>query len=167
MTSVKFFVQLEILEKKLSDWQSITNFILNEKTDSMRSLTKQLLELATKYMKSPPDLQEVETLGDEWSHDTFDEGEKVLLEIQREYCHSNGKLQLASLIVAGHGIICSEYLDCVKNLRITIRDYITKIRRCLPDNSGESERLKNHLNSFVEGHALPNPQHQFDFNSVN
>jgi hypothetical protein len=85
----------------------------------------------------------------------------ALHKIQGDACcvnHSN----IATLVVAGYGIISQQYLDLIKNRRAKLRQLITELRQAVVGSDDWIVRKKI-CDDYVMENKLPGSSRMFNF----
>jgi hypothetical protein len=120
--------------------------------------------LATKNLRPPSELKDAKNIVDAWlPPDRMDPQSRALHNIQVEACvnHSNQQA-LATLVLAGYGIISEQYLGIIENTRTTLRQLITDLRQAVV-GSDEWKINKKRCSTFVENKRLPGNKKSFNF----
>jgi hypothetical protein len=120
--------------------------------------------LATKNLRPPSELKDAKNIVDAWlPPDRMDPQSRALHNIQVEACvnHSNQQA-LATLVLAGYGIISQQYLGIIENTRTTLRQLITDLRQAVV-GSDEWRKNKKSCSTFVENKRLPGNKKSFNF----
>jgi hypothetical protein len=111
-----------VLRTDIDSYDSLWEEVSKDPSKS-KSLNHEIYILATKNLRPPSELQHAKNIVDAWlPPDRMDPSSRALHNIQVEACvdHSNQQA-LATLVLAGYGIISEPYLDLIKNTRTTLR----------------------------------------------
>jgi hypothetical protein len=146
----------------IDSYDSLWNEV--SKDPGLTSLHHELYILATKNLRPPSELERAETIVDAWlPEDRMDSTSKALHEIQVDACLNYSNQQaLATVVLAGYGIISEQYLDLIKNTRTTLRQLITQLRQAVV-GSDDWNKKKLDCQAFVENNELPGNKRKFDF----
>jgi hypothetical protein len=120
--------------------------------------------LATQNLRPASELQHDMNITHAWlPTERMDPTSRALHNIQVDACviHSDQRA-LATLVLAGFGIISEPYLDLINNTRTTLRQLITDLRQA-EVRTDDWNRKKGICINFVSDNALPGNSRLFDF----
>jgi hypothetical protein len=119
---------------------------------------------ATKNLRPPSELERASNITHAWlPTQRMDPTSRALHNIQVEACANYPHQQaLATLVLAGYGIISEEYLTLIKNTRASLRQLITELRQAVV-GSDDWEVKHERCHTFVNNNRLPGNTRPFDF----
>jgi hypothetical protein len=151
-----------MLRTDIDSYDSLWNEV--SKVKSNWPLKHDVYIRATKYLLPPSELERASNIRDAWLPTArMDPTSRALHKIQVEACANYPQQQaLATLVLAGYGIISEEYLTLIKNTRASLRQLITELRQAVVGS--EDWKIKqNRCHTFVENNRLPGTTRPFDF----
>jgi hypothetical protein len=156
-----------MLRTDIDSYDSLWNEVSKD-TSQSKQPNHEIYIRATKNLRPPSELQHAQNIVEAWlPTERMDPTSRALHNIQVEACDSYPNQQaLATLVLAGYGIISEEYLTLIKNTRASLRQLITELRQAVLGS--DDWRIKqSRCHTFVKNNRLPgNKNRFFDFDEL-
>jgi hypothetical protein len=156
-----------VLRTDIDSYDSLWNEVSKD-TSQSKQPNHEIYIRATKNLRPPSELQHAQNIVEAWlPTERMDPTSRALHNIQVEACDSYPNQQaLATLVLAGYGIISEEYLTLIKNTRASLRQLITELRQAVLGS--DDWRIKqSRCHTFVKNNRLPgNKNRFFDFDEL-